>query len=116
MPSITVIKALKKLGSDINIARRKRKLACSDFAERIGVSRATVSRLERGDPGVKIETLVGALHVLGEIEKISNLLDVSRDTTGMLLDLQRLPKRISSEKSRARARTDGPIDPKGIAF
>ncbi|KZL23340.1 hypothetical protein PsWM33_03529 [Pseudovibrio sp. WM33] len=80
------------------------------------MSRATVSRLERGDLGVKIETLVGVLHILGEIEKVTNLLDVSRDATGMLLDLQGLPKRIASEKSRARVRADGPIDPKGLAF
>ncbi|QWA11515.1 helix-turn-helix transcriptional regulator [Sodalis ligni] len=43
-----VEQALKKLGSNIQHARKRRRISTSLMAERIGITRATLSRLEAG--------------------------------------------------------------------
>jgi DNA-binding XRE family transcriptional regulator len=57
-------RALRKLGRDLALARRKRGIATSDMAARLFVSRDTLWRLERGDPTVALGTLVTAAFIL----------------------------------------------------
>ena len=66
----------------------------ADFAARMGVSQGTVVRLEKGEPGVGIGSLAMAFLALGELNRLGDLLDVSRDETGLMLDLDSLPQRI----------------------
>ncbi len=66
----------------------------NDFAERMGVSLGTLARLERGEPGVSIGAFAMALLALGELRRLAEVLDVSKDDTGLLLDLSSLPRRI----------------------
>ena len=49
--------ALRKLGRDLALARRKRGISTGDMAARLFVSRDTLWRLERGDPTVALGTL-----------------------------------------------------------
>ena len=97
--SINARKALETLGADIKTARIKRRFSIKDFAERIGMSESTVIRLEKGHEGVSIGTLTMACLVLGELDRISNFLDPGSDDTGLLLDRERLPKRISRKRN-----------------
>src|SRR5207249_3022264 len=53
--------ALRKLGRDLALARRKRGISTSDMAARLFVSRDTLWRMERGDPTVALGTLATAL-------------------------------------------------------
>jgi transcriptional regulator with XRE-family HTH domain len=53
--------ALLKLGRDLALARRKRRISTSDMAARLFVSRDTLWRLERGDATVALGTLATAL-------------------------------------------------------
>lgn len=92
-------KALEALGADIKTARIKRRISIKDFAERIGMSESTVIRLEKGHEGVSIGTLAMACLVLGEIDRISSFLDPGSDDTGLLLERERLPKRISRKRN-----------------
>ncbi|MDE3022641.1 MAG: helix-turn-helix transcriptional regulator [Pseudomonadota bacterium] len=62
-PSIT--KQLTALGERLREARLRRELTTVLFAERLGVSRDTLSRLEKGDPNIAIGTYMKALRVLG---------------------------------------------------
>lgn len=96
--SIAVNKALARLGSDINIARRKRRMSISDLATRMRMSEGTVMRLEKGEPGVSIQALGMALLALGEIRRLHGLMDMSLDNTGLLSDVEALPKRIRRAK------------------
>lgn len=66
----------------------------ADFAARMGVSQGTVVRLEKGEPGVGLGSLAMAFLALGELSRLGDLLDVSRDDTGLMLDLDSLPQRI----------------------
>ena len=95
-------RALRALGRDIGIARRKRRLPVADFAVRMSVSQGTLIRLEKGEAGVSIGTLVMALLALGELHRLEEILDVSRDDTGLMLDVDSLPRRIRRPKTRPR--------------
>ena len=96
----SVQRVLRALGRDIAIARRKRRLPVADFAVRMGVSQGTLTRLEKGEAGVSIGALAMAFLVLGELHRIEEILDVSRDDTGLMLDIDSLPRRIRRPKSR----------------
>lgn len=96
--SLNARRALRALGANIRTGRLKRRISVKDFAERMGVSESTISRLEKGDEGVSIGTLAMACLVLGEINRISDFLDPGSDDTGLLLDRQALPKRIGRKR------------------
>jgi len=65
-----------------------------------------VARLEKGDGGVRIETLAVACLALGELGRMSDFLDVGSDDIGLLLEKERLPKRIRSKASASSADHD----------
>ncbi|CFX18264.1 Toxin-antitoxin system, antitoxin component, Xre family [Candidatus Filomicrobium marinum] len=96
--SLNARRALEALGANIKTARLKRRISVQGFAERVGVSESTISRLEKGDDGVSIGTLAMACLVLGEIGRISEFLDPGSDDTGLLLDREALPKRIDRKR------------------
>ena len=64
-----VERILRKLGADIAIARRVRRTSTIDMSERMGVTRGTLRRLEKGDPGVSLNTLAMALSALGTSDR-----------------------------------------------
>lgn len=90
--------ALRKLGRDLALARRKRRISTSDMAVRLFVSRDTLWRLERGDAIVAIGTLATAAFVLQLHERLANLAAPATDALALSLDEQRLPKRIRRAK------------------
>lgn len=89
-------KILKTLGSDISIARRKRSLSVDLMCQRTCISKQTYLRIESGDPSVSLGALAMTLFALGEEDRLSSLIDVATDDTGLLLDIENLPKRIRS--------------------
>lgn len=86
--------ALRKLGRELALARRKRGISTHDMATRLFVSRDTLWRLERGDPTVSSGTLATAAFVLQLHDRLANLAAPGNDTLGLSLDEKRLPKRI----------------------
>ena len=75
--------ALRKLGRELALARRKRRISTADMAARLFVSRDTLWRLERGDPTVSIGTLATAVFVLQLHERLANLAaPASRSASG----------------------------------
>lgn len=90
----SVERALRDLGTNIRIARKKRRMSVADFAERMGVSRPTVTRLETGDGGVSVANLAMALRALGELDRLGDLMDMAQDDTGLMMDSAALPQRI----------------------
>ncbi|WNU99003.1 hypothetical protein RS584_14905 [Enterobacter sp. DTU_2021_1002640_1_SI_PRY_ASU_LCPMC_013] len=53
--------------------------------------------MEKGDARVPIHFFARALHVFGEIQALSGLLDTARDDIGLTLMDEDLPKRVRSE-------------------
>ena len=89
-----VERAIRKLGSDISLARRRRHISQESLAERMGASLSTVRRMEKGDVRIPIQFFGRALHVFGEIQALENLLDTSNDIIGLTLMDEQLPKRV----------------------
>ena len=87
-------RALRKLGRDLALARRKRGISTSDMAARLFVSRDTLWRLERGDPSVALGTLVTATFILKLHDRLANLAAPASDELALSLDERRLPQRI----------------------
>lgn len=86
--------ALRKLGRELSIARRKRGIAVADMTARLFVSKPTLRKLERGDPGVSLGTLATACFILQLHERLANLAAPGTDTIALSLDETKLPKRI----------------------
>ena len=91
--------ALRKLGRDLALARRKRGISTSDMAARLFVSRDTLWRMERGDSTVALGTLATATFVLGLHDRLANLAAPVRDELALSLDERRLPQRIRRPRS-----------------
>jgi transcriptional regulator with XRE-family HTH domain len=82
------------------MARRRRRITMALVAERAFVSRNTLTRVERGDPGVSIGIYATVLFVLGMDQRIGELADPSSDAVGLVLDEEQLPQRVRSGKAR----------------
>jgi DNA-binding XRE family transcriptional regulator len=96
---LPAVHALRKLGRDLALARRKRGLSTSDMAARLFVSRDTLWRLERGDPTVALGTLATATFVLKLHDRLANLAAPASDELALSLDERRLPQRIRRSRS-----------------
>jgi transcriptional regulator with XRE-family HTH domain len=94
---LPVERAIRKLGADISLARRRRHISQASLAERMGASLSTVRRMEKGDVRVPIHFHARALHVFGEIQALDKLLDTARDDIGLTLMDERLPRRVRSK-------------------
>ena len=96
--SAPVRRALTKLGADIRNARLRRRISLAVMAGRAMVTRATLHKLERGDPAVGMGTYATVLFILGMSERLADVADIRYDELGMSLDEERLPKRIRTRK------------------
>ncbi len=91
---IPVQKALRRLGKDINNARRRRRIAMELMSERAGFSRITLSKIEKGDPSVSMGAYAAALFVLGMTDHLAQIAAAADDIVGRELEEENLPKRI----------------------
>ena len=95
---LPVIPVLSALGADLRDARRRRRIPTALMAERAMLSRTTLHRIERGDPGVSLGNYARVLFVLGLERGLRELADPGRDVVGLDLEADRLPKRIHVQK------------------
>ncbi len=64
------------------------------MAERASISRTTLNKVEKGEPGVSMGTYATVLFVLGMADRLADLADPKNDSVGMTLEEERLPQRI----------------------
>ena len=70
------VRILETMGDQIRLARLRRKLSVELVADRAGISRTTVWKIEKGDPSVAIGYYAKVLNAIGMQE---DLLLVARD-------------------------------------
>ena len=100
--SFVVERALKKLGGDLKDARRRRRIKAALMAERLGVSRATLERMEKGEASVSIGTYATAIYTL-DPDKLSELAEIfsrENDVLGQVVSDRELPQRIRGPSKR----------------
>ena len=95
MPSTA--RNLEQMGEQIRLARLRRKLSASLVAERAGISRATLSSVEKGSPSVAIGAYAAVLHALNNMD--TDLLLIAKDDElGRKLQDLELPARRRAPK------------------
>jgi transcriptional regulator with XRE-family HTH domain len=57
-------KMFEQIGENIKLARKRRKLTTQQVSERAGIHRATLYRIEKGDPAVSIGLFFNVFRVL----------------------------------------------------
>jgi len=104
---IPTLRALRKLGRDVRDARRRRRIPVAVMAERASISRTTLSKVEKGEPGVSVGAYATVLFVLGLAERLGDVADPGTDELGLALEEERLPQRIRRPRKPAQGTPGG---------
>jgi transcriptional regulator with XRE-family HTH domain len=110
MPSYIPVKAahyLKKLGETINLARRNKGWRQADLAERVGVARQTIAKIEQGDAKVTMGCYISVTWMLKIPIFFSDEESEFTDNTILNNIISHLQQQA---KKRIRTQKDKPID------
>lgn len=96
--SPTLEDILITLGENIRLARLRRKITAAMLAERAGMSRTTLRKIENGDSGVTFGAYASVLFCLGFEEDLlliakDDVLDRKLQDLGLKTPRKRVPKR-----------------------
>ena len=91
---------LKIMGEQIKLARLRRDLSAELVAERAGISRSSLWKVESGNPAVAMGIYAGVLHALNNMDK--DLLLIARDDEmgRRMQDLELLTRRRASRRKK----------------
>ncbi|TXI83167.1 MAG: XRE family transcriptional regulator [Cupriavidus sp.] len=78
---------LTLLGQRLRIARKRRNLSITTWAEQLQVSEPTVGRMERGDPKVQIGIYAAALALIGRASALPDLAAPEHDLEALAFDV-----------------------------
>lgn len=92
------VAAVSLLGALVQLERKSRRMTAQELADRLGVDRSTVQRLEHGDPKVEMGLAFEACAILGIplFEENARGLNMRLDEAGKRLAL--LPNRVRTKK------------------
>ena len=88
---------LNQMGEQLRLARLRRHLSAELVAERAGISRMTLSNIEKGSPSVAVGSYAAVLHALNGMDK-DLLLVAKDDELGRKLQDLELPTRRRAPK------------------
>jgi transcriptional regulator with XRE-family HTH domain len=101
---------LAELGERLRLARKRRKLSNAVVAQRSGISRTTLYKVEAGDPGATLGSYIRVLVVLGLEGDLAKL--AADDKVGRKLqDLALEPQPTRMRRAGSRARKAEPLSP-----
>jgi transcriptional regulator with XRE-family HTH domain len=96
-------KILIEFGTNLKMARLRRRFSRKTVAERAGISTSTLTRIEKGHPTVTIGAFLQVMHVLGmeaEIGRLGKDDELGRKIQdSMLITKARAPKRNLKKES-----------------
>jgi transcriptional regulator with XRE-family HTH domain len=90
---IAVANGLRRIGEELATWRRLRRLTAAEVADRAGVSRHTVMRLENGE-GASTESMLRVARALGVLDSLIAALDPYATDVGRLRSEEALPERV----------------------
>ena len=71
------------------------------LADQVAISRSTLHKLERGDPGVSMGIYAAVLEQYGLLPRLGDLVDRRGDRAGLAFEAARLPRRIHGTEPTA---------------
>jgi transcriptional regulator with XRE-family HTH domain len=93
-PPRPVRRAERQVAEHIVAWRKLRGLTQTQLADRAGVARGTLQRIEAAEMGVSVENLLRVLRGLGLLENVPRALDPLASDVGRLRSAERLPRRV----------------------
>ena len=95
---------LQEVGRRIAFLRRSSQIKQEELAEKAGISRYALSRLENGAGGIRLESFLSVLRSLNVLNRLSVVLPEPTLTPIQLVELKKksegaLPKRIRTRRS-----------------
>lgn len=82
------------IGDQLVTWRKLQHLTAEQVAERAGVDRKTLRRLEHGDPGVGFSVFLSVLRALGQLDRVVEALDPYDTDLGRARADDILPQRV----------------------
>jgi transcriptional regulator with XRE-family HTH domain len=101
---LPVRRALRDLAGHIQAWRKLRGLTQEQLADRAGVARQTVIRLERGDGVISLEIVLRVFYALGILDSVPRAVDPYESDVGRLRAEERLPRRVRPRDLRRSGR------------
>ncbi len=89
---------LKTMGEQIKLARLRRDLSAELVAERAGISRASLWKVESGNPAVAIGIYVAVLHALGNMDRDLALVAKDDEMGRQMQDLNLMTRKRASRR------------------
>jgi len=93
--------ALERFGANLALARKRRRESLRAWSGRLGVSVSTLSRLEKGDPGVGMGVYAAALWLVGRVQALPELADPALDQGALQISIRETLGRSRSRKGAA---------------
>jgi DNA-binding XRE family transcriptional regulator len=98
---IAVANGQRRIGEDLATWRRLRRLTAAQVADRAGISRYTVMRLENGE-GATMENLLRVARALGVLDQLVEAVDPYKTDVGRLRSEEALPQRVRPPRPGSR--------------
>jgi len=89
-----VSEAARSVGEQLTAWRKLQSLTAAQVAERAGIARGTLSRIENGDVGVSFEAVLRVARALGVLDAIVRSTDPYETDLGRARADESLPKRV----------------------
>ena len=93
-PPLAVRRALRDVSGHVQTWRKLRGLTQNQLADRAGIDRKSLIRLEQGDAGVSFGLVLRVLHALGVLDELSSSVDPYASDLGRLRADEQLPRRV----------------------
>lgn len=90
--------AAASIGENLASWRKINRLTSSQVAEKAAVSRATISRIENGDPTVSFATFLNVCRTLGILNLVAKATDPYETELGRIRADQALPQRVRGSR------------------
>lgn len=89
--------AMKEIGENLQTWRKLRHITSAELADAAGVARATISKLENGDPSVSFATVINVCNAIAITDRLILATDPLDTDYGRARAGQLLPQRVRGE-------------------
>lgn len=91
---VRVRRSAEQIGNHVLAWRKLQQLTAAQVAERAGITRTTLRRLEHGDPAVGFDVFLGVARALGQLDRVVEALDPYETDLGRARADEILPQRV----------------------
>ncbi|CAN5592685.1 hypothetical protein BH10ACT5_BH10ACT5_21680 [soil metagenome] len=89
-----VTRAAESIGSQLAAWRKLQSLTAAQVAERAGIGRSTLTKIENGDAGVRFDAILKVARALGILDNIVDAVDPYETDLGRARADEVLPQRV----------------------